>query len=310
MSQFSDEDAEKEFSKRQNKFKKEDAEKIFKKEESLFEKFLNISNLKEYFEDFKDLYSLLKDFYKGNYTEVPWLVIASIGGSLLYVLSPIDLIPDFIPIIGYLDDAAVFVACLKFVGKDLEKYREWKESQAGEDREKKRLGVLGMEASGKTRFLSYLRNIPFIDKTTSKEKYDPFDHDYDGKIIQIDAGLDIGGGSLYRKEYSRILKKSDFIFYFLNIKKYLDDSPYEGVGYRRACNNRIEHVYSGEKDINSEIVIVGTHIDLCGKNETKVNSEFLNLNEHKSYYPVLKNIEFVDFTKTDQLVNFVKKVFK
>ena len=34
MSKFSEKDAEKEFSKRQNKFKKEDAEKIFEKEDS------------------------------------------------------------------------------------------------------------------------------------------------------------------------------------------------------------------------------------------------------------------------------------
>lgn len=128
MKHLSREKAENEFSKRQKNFKKEDAEKIFDKEESLFEKFLNISHLKEYFEDFKDLFSLLKDYYNGSYKEVPWLVIASIGGSLLYVLSPINLIPDFIPIVGYLDDAAVFFACLKFVREDLEKYRSWKYS--------------------------------------------------------------------------------------------------------------------------------------------------------------------------------------
>ncbi len=60
---------------------------------------------------------------------MPWLVIASVGGSLLYVLYPIDLIPDFIPFVGYLDDALVFAACLKFVIQDLEKYRQWKNGQ-------------------------------------------------------------------------------------------------------------------------------------------------------------------------------------
>lgn len=126
MKTISKEKAEKEHFKRQKNFEKEDAEKIFDKEENLFNKFLNISNLKEYFEDFKDLFSLLKDFYNGNYKDVPWQVIASIGGSLLYVLSPIDLIPDFIPFVGYLDDALVFAACLKFAQVDLEKYRQWK----------------------------------------------------------------------------------------------------------------------------------------------------------------------------------------
>ncbi|OEY72833.1 YkvA family protein [Salegentibacter salarius] len=125
---FKKEDAEKAFNKRKKKFKKEDADKIFDKEENLFEKFLKVSNLKEYYKDFKDLFALFKDYYQGNYKEVPWLVIASIGGTLLYVLSPIDLIPDFIPVVGYLDDAAVFAACLKFVKVDLENYRKWKNS--------------------------------------------------------------------------------------------------------------------------------------------------------------------------------------
>lgn len=35
--------------------------------------------------------------------------------DLLYVLSPLDLIPDFIPIIGYIDDAMVVAACLALV---------------------------------------------------------------------------------------------------------------------------------------------------------------------------------------------------
>jgi len=129
MKTFSEDDAEEEFYKRQKNFKKKDADKIFDKEENLFKKFLNISNLKEYYQDFKDLFSLLKDYYKGNYQEVPWLIIASIGGTLLYVLSPIDLIPDFIPFFGYLDDAVVFGLCLKVVKVDLEKYRMWRNSK-------------------------------------------------------------------------------------------------------------------------------------------------------------------------------------
>jgi len=128
MTKFSTERAENEHKKRQRDFREEDAEKIFDKEENLFDKFINISNLKEYLEDFQDLFSLLQDFFRGNYKEVPWLVISSIGGALFYVLSPVDLIPDFIPVVGYLDDAAVFGACLKFVRKDLEQYRRWKYS--------------------------------------------------------------------------------------------------------------------------------------------------------------------------------------
>jgi uncharacterized membrane protein YkvA (DUF1232 family) len=34
----------------------------------------------------------------------PWYVKAFAGGVVAYALSPIDLIPDFIPVVGYLDD--------------------------------------------------------------------------------------------------------------------------------------------------------------------------------------------------------------
>ncbi|PVE63698.1 YkvA family protein [Microbacterium testaceum] len=37
-----------------------------------------------------------------------------LGGLLVYLLSPIDLIPDFVPVIGYADDAIVVVVALRF----------------------------------------------------------------------------------------------------------------------------------------------------------------------------------------------------
>lgn len=126
MSEFSQQKADKELKKRQKTFSRDKLKQLFKEKNSLFSKFVNIENLNEYYRDFVDLFSLLQDWYKGRYKDVPWLVISSVGGALLYVLSPIDLIPDFLPFVGYLDDAAVFAALLKYVRVDLQKYRDWK----------------------------------------------------------------------------------------------------------------------------------------------------------------------------------------
>ena len=46
---------------------------------------------------------------------VPWYAKALAGAVLAYALSPIDLIPDFIPVIGYLDDLLIIPAGLALV---------------------------------------------------------------------------------------------------------------------------------------------------------------------------------------------------
>ena len=46
--------------------------------------------------------------------------------ALIYFFSPVDLIPDCIPGIGLLDDAAVIGIAIKAVDNDLQAYREWK----------------------------------------------------------------------------------------------------------------------------------------------------------------------------------------
>jgi uncharacterized membrane protein YkvA (DUF1232 family) len=82
--------------------------------------------LASFFDDILDLLAMVRDYASGRYREIPFGSIAAIVGALLYVLSPVDLIPDFIPGIGYVDDAGVVAACLKLVKLDLENYRKRK----------------------------------------------------------------------------------------------------------------------------------------------------------------------------------------
>ena len=48
-------------------------------------------------------------------------------------MSPIDVIPDFIPVLGMLDDLFVLTLVLRQVNADLEKYRAWKEGEVGRE---------------------------------------------------------------------------------------------------------------------------------------------------------------------------------
>ena len=75
------------------------------------------------------LLSLVKDYVTGAYREVPYWVIGAAAFALIYVLSPIDAIPDFIPGVGFLDDAAVLAMCLKLVETELNRYKDWKNTR-------------------------------------------------------------------------------------------------------------------------------------------------------------------------------------
>jgi uncharacterized membrane protein YkvA (DUF1232 family) len=45
------------------------------------------------------------------------------------VFNPLDLVPDVLPIVGQVDDAAVVAGCLILIQQDLHAYRKWKQSQ-------------------------------------------------------------------------------------------------------------------------------------------------------------------------------------
>ena len=55
--------------------------------------------------------------------------VAAAAFALIYVINPFDIVPDVLPFIGAVDDAAVIGACLMLVERDLRTYRSWKENQ-------------------------------------------------------------------------------------------------------------------------------------------------------------------------------------
>ena len=80
------------------------------------------ADLKDFYEDVKLFFQMIKDYFDGR-CELPVRTVVAIGVALLYVLSPIDVIPDFIPVVGLVDDAFILTLCLKFIKDDLEEYK-------------------------------------------------------------------------------------------------------------------------------------------------------------------------------------------
>ena len=81
--------------------------------------------LKRILKDLKDLYSLFVDSIKGRYKLHP-AITGIIGGGLLYFIVPLDLIPDYLPIVGLLDDFAVLSAIINSLQDELAEYRKFK----------------------------------------------------------------------------------------------------------------------------------------------------------------------------------------
>jgi len=121
---FTDEEVEEEFAKYSNDVTEDDISGVLDKEEAIMGKAKG--PLAKFAQNIKLLFSVVKDYANGSYRQVPWGTIAAIVGALVYVFSPIDLVPDFLPVVGLLDDAAVLAACLKLISKDLAKYQAWK----------------------------------------------------------------------------------------------------------------------------------------------------------------------------------------
>ncbi len=72
--------------------------------------------------------SMVDLYAKKVYTEAPVGTILSIVSALVYIASPKELVPHFIPGIGKIDDVTVLVACLALVASDLDEYSKWREA--------------------------------------------------------------------------------------------------------------------------------------------------------------------------------------
>lgn len=130
MAKVTKKQAEEELKRGAKNVTEDDLKKVLDKRDEIEEKFKGNGPLGRFIADLKFLFSIIQDYIKGEYREIPYWSIAAIVAALLYVLSPIDLIPDFIPVVGYVDDALVVAACLAMLEQDLHEYKEWKKKQA------------------------------------------------------------------------------------------------------------------------------------------------------------------------------------
>lgn len=72
------------------------------------------------------LWMVVRDYANGSYRKLPWKAVAALAAAIVYVVSPFDLVPDFLVPVGLADDLAVVVLALGLVKRELRQYCEWK----------------------------------------------------------------------------------------------------------------------------------------------------------------------------------------
>jgi len=78
------------------------------------------------------LFRLLSAYIRNDYREIPWGSMVLVIVAIIYFVSPVDLIPDFLPG-GFIDDAAVIAFVIAQIKSDLDNFLAWEVGQQDDE---------------------------------------------------------------------------------------------------------------------------------------------------------------------------------
>ena len=109
-----------------------DDEKLRKLIEDVLKKLKEISSDKKTSAKLNDSLRLfiriINAYTSKEYTYVPWKTICLIVAGLIYFIYPVDLIPDFIPVSGLIDDIALIAWIYESIQDDIQNFLEWEKT--------------------------------------------------------------------------------------------------------------------------------------------------------------------------------------
>lgn len=107
---------------------KERTQKVLLGAKRLCDMLCNLPFIGKLFDGVGTLCDLVMDYSRGLYDQIPVATIITLLGAIVYFVSPVDLLPDALPFVGVLDDAAIFYGVTAAANKDIERYKRWKDS--------------------------------------------------------------------------------------------------------------------------------------------------------------------------------------
>lgn len=88
----------------------------------------------EVWESLQLLSRMIKAAVSGDYKGIPKATVIGGIAVFIYFLSPIDLIPDIIPVIGFLDDASLLAWFMASIKTELDRFKDWEATKKVEEK--------------------------------------------------------------------------------------------------------------------------------------------------------------------------------
>jgi uncharacterized membrane protein YkvA (DUF1232 family) len=85
----------------------------------------NKGPLADFWDYLTALFRLLRAYINRDYKDIPWSSIVLVVVAIIYFVSVVDLIPDFLPGAGFIDDAAVVAFVITKIKSDIDRYLLW-----------------------------------------------------------------------------------------------------------------------------------------------------------------------------------------
>ncbi|MFZ5534390.1 MAG: YkvA family protein [Pseudomonadota bacterium] len=73
---------------------------------------------------------LMKAYGQGKYHAVPYRSMLALVAALVYLVSPLDAIPDLLVTLGFIDDLAVLTLVISQIRHDLARFETWEQTQS------------------------------------------------------------------------------------------------------------------------------------------------------------------------------------
>lgn len=81
-------------------------------------------------DDLRTMMRMVNAYRLGTYRTVPWQTLTKVVAVLIYFVSPLDFVPDILPVLGFTDDFALIFWTLRSFAGDIEAFKAWETQSA------------------------------------------------------------------------------------------------------------------------------------------------------------------------------------